>query len=81
MYHVSNDSSAIRNGQEILECQFGKMPFKYLGAWVGLERKTRAVWEPLKESIRSKFRGWKCNYLNMVGRMVLLKSSMDSIPN
>lgn len=81
IYHVSNERSSALTGLEILGCQFDKLPFKYLGAWVGMEKKSCAAWSNLKENMMSKFGGWKCSYLNMAGRMELLKSNLNSIPN
>lgn len=79
VFHPSNDCMNVSSGMNILGCQFGIMPFSYLGAWVGQDRKVCSMWSFLKSSMNSKLGGRKCNYLNMAGRIVLLKSCLNSI--
>lgn len=81
VYHVSNDKEIVVKGTTILGCQSGTVPFKYLGDWVGLERKSCRIWKSLTDNITAKLQGWKCSYLNMAGRLVLTKASLESIPN
>lgn len=64
---------------EILGCQTGVIPFKYLGDWVGLEKKPCMKWLSLVDQMKSKLQGWKCSQLNMAGRLLLIKSSLDNI--
>lgn len=80
VYHTSNDRDCLKACIKILGCQPGSIPFKYLGDWVGLNVKPCSYWNSLVNQMQSKLQGWKCNNLNMAGRMVLLKSSLDSIP-
>lgn len=61
-------------------CQAGSIPFKYLGDWVGIIKKPCFYWNHLLDQVKLKLQGWKCSNLNMAGRLVLLKSSLDSIP-
>lgn len=81
VYHVTNDRNKVDKAMEIMGCNFGMLLFKYLGAWIGLEKKSKAVWEPLKEKLCSKLKDWKCNYLNLAGISTLLKTCLDGIPN
>lgn len=81
VYHASNDTSKLASATQILGCQAGEVPFKYLGDWVGLEKRSALKWKSLTDQVQSKLQTWKCNSLNMAGRMVLIKSSLDSIPN
>lgn len=81
VYHVSNDTDKVKEGLEILGCKSDRIPFKYLGTWVGQDKKSCDTWSPLKNIMMKKFGGWKCNWLNMAGRMELIKSNLNSIPN
>lgn len=79
IYHAYDDKST-RTGMKILGCQEGQLPFKYLGDWIGVEKKASLKWNSMVDQVKVKLKGWKCNNLNMAGRMVLIRSSLDSIP-
>lgn len=81
VYHVSNDSDKTDMATSILGCQAGSIPFKYLGDWVGLETRPSLKWKSLVDHMQAKLQAWKCTNLNIAGRMVIIKSSLDSLPN
>lgn len=81
VYHVSNDIACTAKGTTTLECQSGLLPFKYLGDWVGLEKKSCIQWKSLTDNIQMKLQGWKCRSLNVAERLVLTKSCLESTPN
>lgn len=59
-YHTSNKREAVKSGIDILGCQFGETPFKYLGAWVGVDRKLGKHWQQLKSDFGKNLVSWKC---------------------
>ncbi|GAU46085.1 hypothetical protein TSUD_239720 [Trifolium subterraneum] len=56
------------------------IPFLYLGLPVGGDARKIQFWLPLVDKIRARLSGWKCRYLSMGGRLVLLKSVLSSMP-
>ena len=61
----------------ILQCRVGKLPMKYLGMPLGTSFKTTAIWNPILEK---KLSGWKRLYLSKGSRLMLLKSTLSSLP-
>lgn len=57
VYHVSNTQEECAQGVQILNCQAGKIPFKYLGDWVVLDHRACKFWYPLLETVKRKFPG------------------------
>ena len=53
---------------------------KYLGIPLGTSFKTASIWNPILEKIEKKLSGWKRLYLSKGGRLMLLKSSLSSLP-
>lgn len=56
------------------------MPFKYLDVWIGRSLRSHEYWEHLLENIKNKLAGWKCNSLNGVGWLTLIRSTLNGIP-
>lgn len=54
IFHHNNDRVSATIGMEIMGCQFGEIPFKYLGVWVGAEKKSCKLWNNIKVELRSK---------------------------
>lgn len=65
----------------ILGCQVGNGHLKYLGATLGESPSKLTYWNPLIEKFRAKLITWNTSSVSMAGRLVLLKASLDSIPN
>ena len=61
----------------ILQCRVGKLPMKYLGMPLGTSFKTTVIWNPILEK---KLSGWKRLYLSKGSRLMLLKSTLSSLP-
>lgn len=81
IFHVSNKYEQATKSMEILGCHFGMLPFKYLGMWVGADSNKCSLWKDHFNKMKDMVGIWKCNYLNMAGRMILLNSSLDGLPN
>lgn len=55
VYHVNNSFEQVSSSIEILGCQIGTLPFKYMGAWVGSSDRSTKIWNNLTDSMKSKF--------------------------
>ena len=65
---------------EILGCKVGTLPMSYLGMPLGASHNSPSIWNPILEKIERKLAGWKRLYLSKGGRLMLLKSTLSSLP-
>ncbi|RVW26614.1 hypothetical protein CK203_103918 [Vitis vinifera] len=63
-----------------LGCKVGSMPSVYLGLPLGARNKSAAVWDGVEEKMRRRLAHWKRQYISKGGRLILIKSTMTSIP-
>ncbi|GMI64157.1 hypothetical protein HRI_000085000 [Hibiscus trionum] len=61
-------------------CDVGKFPAEYLGLPLGVERSSKAMWDPMINKIYHNLSSWKANNLSFSGRLVLIKSVLLSLP-
>lgn len=54
--------------------------FKYLGLPVFLKRATSKDWLPQLEKFKSKLQAWGFSWLNIAGKVILIKSVLNSLP-
>ncbi|XP_023927687.1 uncharacterized protein LOC112039077 [Quercus suber] len=65
---------------EILGCRVGALLMTYLGMLLGASHKSPSIWNLILEKIERKLAGWKKLYLSKDGRLILLKSTLSSLP-
>ncbi|KAJ0560183.1 hypothetical protein HanRHA438_Chr06g0263371 [Helianthus annuus] len=62
-------------------CLAGETPFKYLALMVGANMNLINNWKPMFDVFETRLSSWKANTLSMGGRIVLVKSVLESLPN
>ena len=65
---------------EILGCRIGSLPMTYLSMPLGASHKSPTIWNPILKKIECKLASWKKMYLSKGGRLMLLKSTLSSLP-
>ena len=65
---------------EILDCRVGTLPMSYLGMPLGASHNFPSIWNPILEKIEWKLVRWKKLYLSKRDRLMLLKSTLSSLP-
>ena len=65
---------------EILGCRVSSLPMSYLGMPLGASHNSPSIWNPILEKIERKLAEWKKLYLSKGGRLMLLKSTLSSLP-
>ena len=65
---------------EILGSRVGELPMSYLGMPLGASHNSPSIWNPILEIFEQKLAGWKKLYLSKGGRLMLLKSTLSSLP-
>ncbi|XP_071713547.1 uncharacterized protein [Rutidosis leptorrhynchoides] len=63
-----------------MRCQAGKFPFTYLGLPIGSKMKKISDWNPVIEKFKKRLSEWKMRTMSFGGRLVLLKSVLNSLP-
>lgn len=71
----------IREWAQILGCQVGCGSLHYLGAELGISHRKVEYWQPLVKKVQRKLGAWNTDNISMVGRLVLLRAALDSIPS
>ena len=54
--------------------------FTYLGVPISKPNSKIANWEPVLDKIKGKIQNWSANWLNPAGKLILLKSVLNSMP-
>lgn len=65
---------------EIWQCSKGNLPRTYLGEALGANFKSVQTWQDVLERFQKKLGLWKRKYLTEGGRLVLIKSTLASLP-
>ncbi|PWA98441.1 reverse transcriptase domain, Reverse transcriptase zinc-binding domain protein [Artemisia annua] len=63
-----------------LGCRPGTTPFKYLGILVGANMNCISNWDPVVEVFKKRLSSWKASVLSTAGRVILIKSVLESLP-
>ncbi|XP_058753205.1 uncharacterized protein LOC131626408 [Vicia villosa] len=62
-----------------LSCKIEDSNFIFLGIPIGFNPRKEATWLPLLDKMRKRLKGWSHRYLNLGGRITLLKSILSSL--
>eukprot|EP00253_Pinus_taeda_P011000 PITA_11000 len=78
---IFNSPETVKNHLiKILGFRKGELPTKYLGTMLDISSLTVANWQPIIEKLKSRLENWTFRSLNIAARLVLLKSTLQSIP-
>lgn len=81
LYGYRTSSEDIGYWASKLGCRVGSLPINYLGMPLGQDPRRKDFWAPLKEKLKTSLAGWNGKQLNQDGKLVLLKATLDSLPN
>ena len=77
---VNITESWLSEAARVLGCKVGKIPFMYLGLPIGGNPRRLKFWEPTVNRVKSRLSGWNRRFLSFDGRLILLKSVLNSLP-
>ncbi|XP_071729272.1 uncharacterized protein [Rutidosis leptorrhynchoides] len=80
IYGIGVNSDEINHVASRLNCKVGSFPFTYLGLPIGEKMSKRKNWDIIVEKIKSRLSSWKMRSLSSGGRIVLIKSILNSLP-
>ncbi|XP_071694663.1 uncharacterized protein [Rutidosis leptorrhynchoides] len=79
LYGVGVDYDEVCHVANRIGCQVGKFPFIYLGLPIGSKMNKLQDWNPIVEKIKSRLSDWKMRTMSFGGRVVLIKSILNSL--
>ena len=65
--------------KKIISCEIGSLLGSYLGLPLGLSA-PNSFWNSLIDKIHLKLAGWKGSLLSQAGKVIVLKSILQSVP-
>jgi len=77
---IGKENGWAENAAQLLECQIVQLPLTYLGVPLGANMRKIASWQPVIEKIQLKLSSWKAKCLSRPGKLVLIKSVLNSLP-
>lgn len=80
LYGFSDNADNVQMWANILGCEVGLGAFKYLGANIGESPRLISYWDPLIKKVDLKLKSWDAESISMAGRLILIKSALDSLP-
>nr|KYP43089.1 Putative ribonuclease H protein At1g65750 family [Cajanus cajan] len=75
------DSEILGRMATFLNCKVGHFSCSYLGLFIGANPNRLSTWQTVISKVEKKLTKWKGKLLSFGGRLVLLKSVLNSIPN
>ncbi|XP_072074455.1 uncharacterized protein [Arachis hypogaea] len=64
----------------VLGCKEAVLPVRYLGISLGANPRLVKTWKPIIDKVEEKLSLWKTKVLNKAGKLVLIKSVLNSLP-
>nr|XP_025625605.1 uncharacterized protein LOC112717897 [Arachis hypogaea] len=68
------------NMYNLLGCKETNLPIRYLGIFLGANPRRVSTWKPIIDKVEEKLSLWKAKVLNKAGKLVLIKSVLNSLP-
>ncbi|XP_057746515.1 uncharacterized protein LOC130965771 [Arachis stenosperma] len=65
---------------QMLGCQEAALPVRYLGISLGANPRLVKTWKPVIDKVEEKLSLWKAKVLSKAGKLVLIKSVINSLP-
>ncbi|QHN81156.1 Putative ribonuclease H protein [Arachis hypogaea] len=65
---------------QLLGCQKAALPVRYLGISLGANPRLVKTWKPVLDKVEEKLSLWKAKVLSKAGKLVLIKSMINSLP-
>ncbi|XP_057717706.1 uncharacterized protein LOC130932400 [Arachis stenosperma] len=63
----------------LLGCKEANLPVRYLGIPLGANPRLVRTWKPIIDKVKEKLSLWKAKVLNKAGKLVLIKSVLNSL--
>ncbi|KAJ0837719.1 putative RNA-directed DNA polymerase [Helianthus annuus] len=79
LYGIGTSSTECEDMANEVGCKARSPPFKYLGLMVGANMNHVSNWHPVYESFRARLAKWKAHLLSIGGRVVIIKSVLESL--
>jgi len=76
---VNVSTSWLNEAVMVMQCRVGTIPFTYLGLPIGGDARRIEFWKPVVDRIITRLSNWKCKFLSLGDRLVLLKSVLSSL--
>ncbi|XP_015962037.1 uncharacterized protein LOC107486010 [Arachis duranensis] len=64
----------------LLGCNEAVLPVRYLGIPLGANPRLVKTWKPILDKVEEKLSQWKAKVLSKAGKLVLIKSVLNSLP-
>ncbi|XP_022032250.1 uncharacterized protein LOC110933328 [Helianthus annuus] len=80
LFGVGVDEGEIINMAEVVGCCKGVFPFNYLGIPLGANMNRIKNWDPIVKIFHNRLSIWKARTLSIGGRLMLVKSVLESLP-
>ncbi|XP_016199813.1 uncharacterized protein LOC107640826 [Arachis ipaensis] len=76
---VNCDEQWVQRMCSLLGCKGDTLPVKYLGISLGANPRLVKTWKPIIDKVEEKLSLWKAKVLNKAGKLVLIKSALNSL--
>ncbi|XP_071695307.1 uncharacterized protein [Rutidosis leptorrhynchoides] len=80
LYGIDVSHEKVTTVASRIGCQVGSFPFTYLRLPIGVKMKKLNYWNQVIDKIKVKLSDWKMRMLSFGGRLVLIKSILNSLP-
>ncbi|XP_022033470.1 uncharacterized protein LOC110935387 [Helianthus annuus] len=81
LFGVGVGTNEVKRVADSFCCKAGELPFVHLGTLIGAKMYKINSWKAVFDIFESRLALWKASVLSIGGRLTLVKSVLESIPN
>ncbi|KAJ0589790.1 putative RNA-directed DNA polymerase [Helianthus annuus] len=81
LYGAGPSLNEVAELADIIGCNADAFPFKFLGLKVGANMNRYENWRPVFDAMEKRLTLWKASLLSIGGRVTLIRSVLESLPN